>query len=404
MKRHFWFWLGGMLATLLGSATTVAGQDGPLHFAQPLTVFTTPPNAFTQLESSGRRLIALSGETVAVSWTVSDVQSSSVLVAFRLPHTNAFTPPVKISGLQLAYEPNITGLSDGRFLIAWEEDQKVWLRIISPMKNGARVQLGNTPAQQVSVDANQQRVAATWAEGKTPHIFYAELQAKGMSLAAPVAHSVDQSADRSAQLYPAVELTAQGSVVAWEDRRLGVTRIASAFAPYDKPFAAYHLLNPLSHPPNRKYGRGSGSMRVALSGSGDTVLAAWLDKRNWRSGYDVFASQSTDGGETFGVNEQAQDMFGDNQPQWHPSVAMHGNATLAVAVWDDARNESPDVFYSLREDDAWGDDIELPGGDGPGKQSHPSIIFDRSGRLHVVWLTVVKGVTQLRYTYSDAVQ
>jgi hypothetical protein len=327
-----------------------------------------------------------------------------VFVAYRLPRAKAFTEPVKISGQQLAYEPSITGLPGGLFLVGWEEDQKVWLRIVSPSKNSATVQLGKSPAQQVSVDADYQHVAAAWSEGKEPHIFYADIQLVGESLAAPVARAVDTSTDRAAQLYPVVEITRQGSVVAWEDRRKGVTRIASAFAPRKTSFGPYHLLNPFSHPPSRKYGRGSGSMRVALSSSGEMVLAVWLDKRNWRSGYDVFASLSIDGGKTFDANEKAQDMFGDNQPQWHPSVAMHNNQTLAVAAWDDTRNESPDVFYSLREDDTWGDDMELPGGDGPGRQSHPSIIFAPSGRLHVVWLAEVDGVTQLRYTQSDVVK
>jgi len=161
------------------------------------------------------------------------------------------------------------------------------------------------------------------------------------------------------------------------------------------------LLNEFAPSPNPELGKGSGAMRPVLAGDGrQTVAAAWMDKRNWRSGYDVFAAVSVNGGKKFGANEQAQDMFGENVPQWHASITQSPNADVAVVAWDDTRNENPDVFYSLRVDGEWSEDYELPGASGPGRQSHPSIIYDEQGVLHAVWLDNIEGQTRLQYACS----
>ena len=142
-------------------------------------------------------------------------------------------------------------------------------------------------------------------------------------------------------------------------------------------------------------------MRPVVASDGNQLLiAAWMDKRNWRSGYDVFAAVSVNGGKKFGANEQAQDMFGENVPQWHASIALSKDANVAAVAWDDTRNENPDVFYSLRFDGEWSEDYELPGASGPGRQSHPTILFDEEGILHAVWLDNSGDKTRLQYARS----
>lgn len=388
------------------SASAFAESNGPLDFDTPLTVYTAPKNNFAQIESSGRRSIAVSGETVAVVWTVSSKTTSTIFVAYRLPGNTSFSSPVKINRQALAYEPSISGVSGGRFIVGWEEEKKVWLRIVSPEKNGVAVQVGTSLAKQVSVDSNGKDSAVVWSQGngKRYSIYSADLHINGHRLSIGPVSIVDNSKDNHAQFHPVVALTTAGRVVGWEDRRDGLTTIVTAFAPTNKPFAPYQLLNHYSSSPNRKFGRGSGAMRIALSSDQMTVAAAWLDKRNWRSGYDVFASQSLDGGKTFSGNELAQDQFAENLPQWHASVALQTGGKVTAVAWDDKRNDTPDVFYSLRRAREWSDDFELPGADGPGQQSHPSIIFDQQGRLHAVWQSMVNGVTQVRYVRTTTSQ
>ena len=132
------------------------------------------------------------------------------------------------------------------------------------------------------------------------------------------------------------------------------------------------------------------------------VLAAWADKRDFREGYDIYAAALQEDG-AFGNNERVQDEFGGVARQWHTTVAGHPGGALMVA-WDDDRDGDANVMMSWHEEGGWSEDIILPGAGGPGEQSHPSIIFDTEGNLHVAWVDrkTVGGSTRLRYTLGRA--
>lgn len=145
-------------------------------------------------------------------------------------------------------------------------------------------------------------------------------------------------------------------------------------------------------------GAGMGSMRPGLAVCGPACLVAvWLDKRDFLSGYDVYAAFSQDGGRSFGKNLKVQDSFGDNMAQWHPAVAASRDGRVVVA-WDDERDGSADVWLSDWNGQAFGDDVALPAASGPGAQSDPVILLDDSGALHAAWLEKSEsGGTRLKY-------
>ena len=375
-----------------------------LQFTAPLTVTTATKDVFIHLDSSGRRSLAVSDEVVAVIWEDNRNGKPGIYIAYHLPGKKTFTGLDEISQPSPAYEPVIAPLAGQRFLVAWEAEDQVWLRVVSPSKKGETVAIGRTPAKQITVATAKGGLAgAAWSQGqqRDAHVYYADITIDDYAIEVAPPQLVDNSKDKDVQQYPALALTRPGKVIAWEDRRQGATRIFSAFSPNGKAFQDYRLLNEFAPSPNPELGKGSGAMRPVLAGDGrQTVAAAWMDKRNWRSGYDVFAAVSVNGGKKFGANEQAQDMFGDNVPQWHASITQSPNADVAVVAWDDTRNENPDVFYSLRVDGEWSEDYELPGASGPGRQSHPSIIYDEQGVLHAVWLDNIEGQTRLQYACS----
>lgn len=393
-----------LIPILLATSIHSIALAEELEFSQAQTVTTASGGVFLHLDPSGRRSIAISAGTVAVVWEDNRDGKPAIYLASRLAGNNTFSAPRKISQQLPAYEPVIAALSDGRFLIGWEEDQRVWLRVAGVDKNGPVLRLGEVRSQQVSIATNTRgKAMAVWSQGNKPkfYIYSADLNIDGQQIQTTAPRLVDSSNDKSQQLYPVIALSRQGSVVAWEDRRQGATRIFSAFAANDKPFQPYQVINEFKSSPNRKYGKGSGAMRPALAGNGkQLIIAAWMDKRNWRSGYDVYTAPSANGGEAFGKNEQAQDMFAENIPQWHATVALRAQDNVAAVAWDDTRNDSPDVFYSLRSNGQWSDDYELPGATGPGRQSNPSITFDDDGVLHAVWLNKVDGQSSLQYTHS----
>jgi hypothetical protein len=174
-------------------------------------------------------------------------------------------------------------------------------------------------------------------------------------------------------------------VVAWEDRRAGHTQVYAAHSASGGRFAAPRVLNPL--PPSRvPFGKGTGAMRVVLArGEAKQVVAVWLDKRDFAGGYDVYAAFSTDGGRGFGEAHIVQDEFGNNIAQWHAAVAADGRGGV-VAVWDDRRDETADIWLSWPVENGWSENQAVGVAAGAGEQTHPAIVFDAAGQLHLAWL------------------
>ena len=78
--------------------------------------------AFHHLESSGRRNVAVSGETVAISLEDDRDGTPRVYIAQKQIADTDFSVELLISGDCEAYEPSIIGLSDEKFMLAWEEN------------------------------------------------------------------------------------------------------------------------------------------------------------------------------------------------------------------------------------------------------------------------------------------
>jgi hypothetical protein len=123
----------------------------------------------------------------------------------------------------------------------------------------------------------------------------------------------------------------------------------------------------------------------------------WLDKRDFLSGYDVYAAFDT-GTRRFGKKSpgagQLRRQHGAVACDWSSATPAAG----LLALWDDARDGTPDVWLSEWEGEAFGDDMAVPGGAGPGEQSDPVATLDAAGALHVVWLDRDEAAgTRIRY-------
>jgi hypothetical protein len=131
---------------------------------------------------------------------------------------------------------------------------------------------------------------------------------------------------------------------------------------------------------------------------GNRLAAVWLDKRDFLSGYDVFAALSENGGLAWGTNVKAQDSFGDNIAQWHATAAGDSRGDLAIA-WDDNRDGTPDVWLTwLKPGGGFADNVAPPPAAGPGSQTDPAMTMDDAGRLYLVWVERgADGATRLRF-------
>lgn len=373
----------------------------PAHAAwtwdEAITVNTAVgPAIFPHLESANRQGIAVSGGTVGVVWEDNRSGAPRCYLAVKPAKAKAFQREAQLSRGE-CYEPVLLALGGGRFVAAWEEDGTVRAQA---WPGGKPVGLSRAAAAQVTLARGKEALYAAWAEqdGRFKRIVVAELGLKGTALGVKSAQPVEVATPSDEQGWPALAVAGDGSVaVAWEDRRHRHTVPMVSHRSDGKTFTPPARLSDIqSGSAPGGLGAGTGAMRPTLARWGEQgLVAVWLDKRDFLSGYDVYAAFDY-GTRRFGRNVKVQDSFGDNMAQWHALVVSNG--TRLVALWDDARDGTPDVWLSEWEGEAFGEDIAVPAAYGPGEQTDPVATLDADGALHVAWLDRdEKTGTRVRY-------
>lgn len=394
-----------LIATLVSTAVTAA--TGHWTFGQPVDVTqASGEKIFHHLESSGRRNLAVSGQRVAIIWEDNRDGTPRVYWTSKPVVAANFSRAIQISGHGEAYEPTIVALGGTRFALAWEEDGQIYVRIASAQKLGPTIKLSNHESGQASLTLSGGQIIAVYSEqsGRHRRVVLERLAIRNQQNLAVVARcTVDSEPHRDAQLYPTVVMVGNRLLVAWEDRRPGHTIIMVGQSQvgktclFDQPVRiSQRPRGP--RPPRPAYGKGHGVSRVSLAAYGSSnVFAAWADKRDYREGYDIYGADKP-ANQAFGPNVRVQDDFGGIARQWHVALAGHRKGRLVVA-WDDEREGHADVVLSWREAGHWSEDLLVPGASGPGEQTHPSIVLDSVGNLHLSWVErkVVGGPTRLRY-------
>lgn len=384
-----------------GAALLLAVLAWPVHadwtWDEPLTVSSAHgPAIFPHLESANRQGIAVSDGTVAVVWEDNRDGRPQCYLAMKPADAAAFQPEVRLSQGE-CYEPVVVALGGGRFAAAWEEDGNVRAQVLP---GGAPLQLSKAGSAQITLAAAAGRIHAAWAEqaGRFRRIVVARLALAGDALKLASAQPVEARAPVDEQGWPALAVAGDGSVtVAWEDRRARHTVPRVSHSRDGRRFSASARLSDYKSGSVDGLGAGSGAMRPTLAAWGARgVAAVWLDKRDFLSGYDVYAALDK-GTRRFGKNLQVQDSFGDNMAQWHAKVVGDADGRL-LALWDDARDGTPDVWLSEWEGEAFGDDVSVPAAAGPGAQSDPVATLEGDGFLHVAWLDRDEAAgTRVRY-------
>ncbi len=398
---------------VLLTALCATSQAAPWAFSDPVDVSRTHgERVFHHLGSGGRNGIAVSASRVGVAWEDNRDGLSRCYIAITEAPGEKFSTEHRVSGDGPCYEPALVGLGDGRFAIAWEEADAVWVRMLGPDEVGPGVSLAGPQAAHVALALSpEKRLFAVWSEKSGPHfqVRIGELQTTDPNAAPTLlgAIPVEPGDPRDAQTYPALAVSPDGDLlVGWEDRRGGHTVIVVAASRARRDFAPPAQINE-SFWGGRELGagRGTGAMRVSLVALPDgEVIAVWADKRDFRSGYDVYAAWKRGGDPlaSFGPNQKVQDSFADGVAQWHPTVASGPGMPGVVVAWDDDRDGSPDVWISWPEEGGWSDDLEPPGAAGPGAQVEPAIALDNEGNLHLAWVdrNDLNSPSRIRYLYA----
>jgi hypothetical protein len=363
----------------------------------PLTVNSVRGAAiFPHLESANRQGVAVSGGTVGVVWEDNRDGSPQCYLALKPAVAAVFQPEIRLSQTG-CYEPVVVALGAGRFVAAWEEGGRVQARVLP---GGAALKLGDAESAQVTLAVGAGKLYAAWAEqaGRFRRIVVAQLAIDSDKLGVIAAEPVEAGIPVDEQGWPALALVGDGSVtVAWEDRRARHSVPMVSHSRDGRSFAPPVRLTDHKSGSVDGLGAGTGAMRPTLTAWGKRGLTAvWLDKRDFLSGYDVYAAFDN-GTRRFGKNIRVQDSFGDNMAQWHAQVVGNASGRL-VALWDDARDGTPDVWMAEWDGAAFGDNLAVPAASGPGAQSDPVATLDAGGSLHVVWLDRDEAAgTRIRY-------
>ena len=388
------------------AALLLAVLAWPAHAAwvwsEPLTVNSVRSSAiFPHLESANRQGVAVSGDTVGVVWEDNRDGSPQCYLATKPAAAATFLPEIRLSRSD-CYEPGVVALGGGRFVAAWEEAGKVHARVLP---GGAALKLSDAEAVQVTLAMRGDRLYAAWAEqaGRFRRIVVAQLALAADALSVKTAQPVEAGTPSDEQGWPALAVAGDGSVtVAWEDRRARHTVPMVSYSHDGRSFAPPARLTDKKSGSAQGLGAGTGAMRPTLTAWGEHgVAAAWLDKRDFLSGYDVYAALDDGGTGRFGRNLKVQDSFGDNMAQWHAQIVGDAGGRL-LTVWDDARDGTPDVWLADWNGAAFGDNAAVPAAAGPGAQSDPVAALDAAGRLHVVWLDRDDTAgTRIRYARAE---
>lgn len=390
-----------MRAALFVLAALAGPAQAAWEWSEALTVNSVQGvKVFPHLESANRQGVAVSGDSVGVVWEDNRNGSPQCYLAIKPAMAKKFRPEIRLSQAE-CYEPVVAALGAGRFVAAWEEAGRVHAQIVP---GGAAIKLTAAESAQATLAVGAGGLYAAWAEqaGRFRRIVVAQLATSAETLSVSLARPVEAVAPTDEQSWPALAVAGDGSVtVAWEDRRTKHTVPMVSHSPDGRSFAPPARLTDLKSGSTQGLGAGTGAMRPTLSAWGKQgVAAAWLDKRDFLSGYDVYAALD-EGTRRFGRNLKVQDGFGDNMVQWHAKIVGDASGRL-LAVWDDARDGTPDVWLADWNGKAFGDNETVPAASGAGAQSDPVAALDAAGRLHLVWLDGDgQAGTRIRYVRGE---
>ncbi len=374
-----------LTACLLTPAGPIQAMDDVIEIAAARA------GVFHHLEASGRKSLALTGGAVALVWEDNRSGAPGCYLAIQTGPAQTFR---EFSfGQGECYEPAIAAYDSRRFLLIWEDAAGVNVALADANGPGPATQLAAAGGQSsLSVHAGLGAHAAWSApDGRWRRVWLAPLQIDGRQVVVGKAVTADATPATDDQTYPVLAAAVYGLVLVWEDRRHGHTVIYGSHAPDAKTWSSPVRVS--GNPTGKQagdLGRGSGAMRPALAVFGQPVFgqqiaAAWLDKRDFLSGYDVYAALTEPGSLRFAQDAKAQDSFGDAIAQWHATAAGNARGELVIA-WDDDRDGSTDIWLTRLTADGYAENFTLPAISGPGRQSDPAIALDDAGNLHLAWI------------------
>ena len=293
-----------------------------------------------------------------------------------------------------ASAPRTCLTEDGVLNVVWEEDRGrhagIWFNVSDDggktwLTSDIAINHGDAEATAPDVACAGKNVYVTWEDERdgelANHNIYAAVSTDGGQSFTEDDILLDGDVDGTAMsLGPRAAAVGDDIYVAWFDNRDG----------------AYDIYVQASHDRGRTWLRnasraddddaGSAYSAWPTIGASDAgVVVAWEDSRG--GGNDIYASVSTDGGESFG-NETRLDAGDDAgaSNSFEPRLVIDGSMT--AVTWYDERNGARDIFLNVSTDmgASWSADAVRVESDPEGEADslHPAIAT-KNGLVYVAW-------------------
>jgi hypothetical protein len=203
-----------------------AAAHAQWEWGAPVDLAVPRAGVFHHVEASGRRNVAVSAGTVAVTWEDNRTGSPHCYLALKAPDANDFQEYG--FGQGECYEPGVAAIPGGRFALIWEDTHGVGAALADAGSIGPAIALAPRGGEGSLAWSGKYGLHAAWSspEGRWRRVWRA-----GLEIHPDGAPTVTDKRPADAvppvddQLYPVVAATATTLAMAWEDRRNGHTVI-----------------------------------------------------------------------------------------------------------------------------------------------------------------------------------
>lgn len=352
---------------------------------------------FHDTYSSGQRSIAVNRNNIAIVWNDSRNGNNDIFFSFSRDGGERFSRNIRVNDDNKDSNQWYAAVAldnNGTAYVVWEDDRDGKSRIYFAKKDAKKdsftknipvVSDKNVEQFGPAIAVNKKGdIYITWHDNKNGNndIFIVKSRDGGKSFEKP-ARVDDTGNEVSGQIYPTIAIDGNSRVyAAWYDFRNGNSDIY--FAKSNDSGKTFSRNIKVNFGDDEGATTGQNSPSIAASKKGDVYLA-WEDKRNPRTGSDIYFARMAQNGDGFEDNIHIDDEAAENNSQNYPTIAVNENSLIVIA-WDDDRSGFSDIYlsYSMDNGRSFSKNIGL----GIKNEKHrtaPSIAVDKEGNIYLIY-------------------
>ncbi|MBI5180689.1 MAG: exo-alpha-sialidase [Nitrospirae bacterium] len=352
---------------------------------------------FLDTYSSGQHSIAVNKGNIAIVWNDSRNGNNDVFFSFSSDDGKTFSRNTRVNDDKgdsnqwygaVALDKNSTAYA------VWEDDRDGKSRIYFAKREAKKdsftmnipvVSDKNIEQFGPAIAVNKKsEIYIAWHDNRNGNndIFIAKSRDSGKSFEKPVRVD-DTGNNQNDQIYPTIAVDNKNNVyIAWYDYRHENSDIYFAKSNDNGKTFSKNIKVNFGEDERGKTGQNSPSIGRDSNGN---IYLTWEDKRNSKTGSDVYFSRLAEKGDEFEKNIHIDDEDAESSSQNYPSIAVNEKGLIVIA-WDDDRLGASDIYLSYSKDEGKGFSKNFGLGIKNGKhRTAPSIAVDDEGNIYFIY-------------------